>query len=73
MCICFGCRPDFGLVDKAGWTALHCACQQGHMECARLLLEHGLKVRAKSVEGFEPIHLAAQARSLGSLFVPSCF
>ena len=31
-----------------GWTALHCAAYKGHVDCAYLLLQHGVEVSAQS-------------------------
>ena len=33
---------------KNGFTALHYACQQGHIECAKLLLDAGANIGARA-------------------------
>ena len=36
------------LTARSGWTALMYACEGGHIECARLLVEKGADVNAKN-------------------------
>jgi hypothetical protein len=45
--------------DEYGRTPLHWAAWKGHIEIARLLLESGAKVNARSNNGFTPLHYAA--------------
>ena len=44
--------------DASGWTALHVAAFQNHLEAARLLIEEGANVLAVSVKGHTVFHLA---------------
>ena len=43
-CLC-SCGWEFA---QGGWTPLHDTVRNGQLECARLLLEHGADVGAKS-------------------------
>jgi hypothetical protein len=45
--------------DVNGWTPLHCAALNGHIEISRLLLQNGADVNLKSNDGFTPLHWAA--------------
>ena len=48
-------------VDKAdddSHTALHWACDAGHMEVARCLLEYGAAPNVQNVDGSTPLHMA---------------
>jgi hypothetical protein len=46
--------------DRGGWTPLHWAAFWGHVDVAKLLLEHGADVNAKeSVYDATPLHVAA--------------
>ena len=51
---------DFG--DKS--TPLHLALQRGHMEIARLLVEHGSHATAQDNQGWTPLHWAAKEGSI---------
>ena len=44
--------------DDDGHTALHWACDAGHMEVARCLLEYGAAPNAQNVDGSTPLHMA---------------
>ena len=44
--------------DDDGHTALHWACDAGHMEVARCLLEYGAAPDAQNVDGSTPMHMA---------------
>ena len=49
--------------DDNGMTALYAACYYGHQEVVQTLLdESGIKVdvQASNVDGFSPLHIAAQ-------------
>ena len=46
--------------QQSGFTPLHIACVYGHEEIAKLLLEEGGSVEAKTKDGYMPLHLAAQ-------------
>ena len=43
-----------------GATALHAACKQGHVEVAKLLLQHGAKMDAKGSDGVTPADLVQE-------------
>ena len=45
---------------QSGFTPLHIACHYGHWEVAKLLLEEGADVEAKTKTGYMPLHQAAQ-------------
>jgi hypothetical protein len=45
--------------DVDGWTPLHDAARNGHIEIARLLLQNGAKVNAKDRWDRTPLHIAA--------------
>lgn len=42
--------------DKNGWTPLHCAASQGHLEVCELLLQHGTFPAARTAEGTTALH-----------------
>ncbi|XP_057325538.1 putative ankyrin repeat protein RF_0381 [Microplitis mediator] len=46
------------LPDKAGYTALHLACEIPNDDFARVLLDSGADVNSKSVDDIQPIHIA---------------
>ena len=50
--------------DKTGRTALHWACDAGHMEVARRLLEYGAAPNAQNVDGSTPLHMACVCEHL---------
>lgn len=41
-------------------TALHLAAEDGHAECARLLLEHGARIDLPNLRGQTPLHLGTK-------------
>lgn len=41
VCVLLACGAEVDTQDRDGYTALMCACEQGHAEIARLLLERG--------------------------------
>jgi hypothetical protein len=45
--------------DRKGWTPLHYAAMNGHVEIARLLLQNGAEVNARSKGGSTSLHFAA--------------
>ncbi len=47
-------------MDHSGRTPLHLAVKNGHIECAKILLEMGAKTTASDSGGCYPIHLASQ-------------
>ena len=48
--------------DKDGMTPLHIACQSGHTEVAKLLLDRGADIDHKNAQGSTPLNLAIRAR-----------
>eukprot|EP00762_Andalucia_godoyi_P003269 ANDGO_06576.mRNA.1 Putative ankyrin repeat protein RF_0381 len=56
-----------GAVEARGWTALHFACQDGHADCAALLLAHGAQQTVVTLEHATPLHLAAQNGHLATV------
>jgi len=44
---------------KLGWTPLHLAALNGHVEVAKFLFQHGANCNPKDYEGSTPLHLAA--------------
>ena len=50
-------------IDKRsyGLTPLHVACESGHEEIARYLIENGARVNARNVSGMTPLSLASLA------------
>jgi ankyrin repeat protein len=53
-CSCRRCR-NFG-----GFTPLHWAAAEGHLDCVQLLLEHGADIEAVTKDGWPPLHMAAR-------------
>ncbi|KAI3316755.1 ankyrin repeat-containing domain protein [Xylariaceae sp. AK1471] len=45
-------------LDRPGWTPLHLALSNGHLECATQLLKHGANPNATTVSGQMSAHLA---------------
>lgn len=43
-----------------GFTPLHLATQENHMDMVSLLLEHDAEANCKAKNGLTPMHLAAQ-------------
>ncbi len=54
-------RALANVTGDGGWTPLHLAAQHGHLEVARLLLDHGANVHLRSVNRLEnqALHAAA--------------
>lgn len=44
--------------DNAGYTPLHVACLQGHLEIARILLQYGANHSETALSGYRPLHEA---------------
>ncbi len=47
-------------VNKPGWTPLHYAATNGHLDMMKLLLEHHAYIDAESPNGSTPLMMAAQ-------------
>jgi ankyrin repeat protein len=54
---------------KKGWTALHLAAFNGHIEIIRLLLQHGADLNAKDNQKWTPIHYSVFQGSIPVLKV----
>ncbi|KAL5107408.1 E3 ubiquitin-protein ligase mind-bomb [Taenia crassiceps] len=48
----------------AGATALHVACQSGHLNCVDVLLQNGADCRERDADGNQALHAAAQGGAL---------
>ena len=48
--------------SKAGFTPLHLASQEGHMDMVKLLLKHNADCNAQAKNGLAAIHLCAQVK-----------
>ncbi|GAM18942.1 hypothetical protein SAMD00019534_021170 [Acytostelium subglobosum LB1] len=48
------------LKDKEGYTAIHCAINQGHFDIADRLLSKGSDPNARTLSGSTPLHLLAK-------------
>ena len=46
--------------DEDGYTALHRAAYNGHLEVVEYLIECGADVRSRTEEGWEPLHCACK-------------
>jgi ankyrin repeat protein len=52
-------HPDTTARDKDGYTPLHAASQNGYVDIARILFEHGADVIAQDPDGWTPLHWAS--------------
>ena len=52
-------------VDAEGHTALHWACDQGHVAVVACLLEHGAEPDATNSDGSTPLHMACASDHVG--------
>ena len=50
--------------DQDGSTPLHLASERGHLDLARLLVEHGANVAAQDQDESTPLHLASEGGRL---------
>jgi ankyrin repeat protein len=48
------------VLDNDGWTPLHWAACNGHLEVAKLLVANGAAVGAQAYSGQTPLHVAAE-------------
>ncbi|CAG2228497.1 unnamed protein product [Mytilus edulis] len=46
--------------DQKGWSALHVACQNGHIEVIKLLIDVGMNINDTTNSGSTPLHKACQ-------------
>ena len=53
---------------QAGFTPLHLAAQEGHVDMTNLLIKNKADPNAKARNGLAPMHLCAQV--ILNLFVP---
>ncbi|QWE21527.1 ankyrin repeat domain-containing protein [Polynucleobacter sp. AP-Kolm-20A-A1] len=49
------------MVDHVGWTPLHYACTNGHIEIAQFLIANGATVDSRSLNGTTPLMMAVQS------------
>ena len=54
----YGAKTD--AESKAGFTPLHLAAQEGHVDMTNLLLKNDADPNAKAKNGLAPMHLCAQ-------------
>ncbi len=50
---------DPNLVECDGWSPLHLAARNGHLEVTKLLLEHGANLEQRDSRGLTPLDWAA--------------
>jgi ankyrin repeat protein len=50
---------DVNLPDENGYTPLHWACQEGRLEAARLLIQHGADISREDNDGFCPLEISS--------------
>ena len=54
-------KPDFPDPEANESTALHSACALGYLsDCVTFLIEKGANINAKKLNGFTPLHVAAE-------------
>lgn len=51
--------PDINQLDMHGWTALHCACNNGHLEVCDALLQNGADPSIPTNDGNLALHYVA--------------
>lgn len=55
------CGPDIlTTTDEDGYTAMHRASYNGHLEVVEFLLSVGARVDARTVDGWQPLHSACR-------------
>lgn len=47
------------VTDAIGSSLLHSCAQQGHLECLRFLLDRGMNVNSRNIDGLSPLHVAS--------------
>ncbi|MEN6625295.1 MAG: M56 family metallopeptidase [Candidatus Sumerlaeia bacterium] len=60
LCLPMAALSQNGSDRGAGFTPLHMAAQNGHLDTVKLLIGKGADVSARSETGLTPLHLAAQ-------------
>ncbi|KAL9928422.1 uncharacterized protein ACN427_005851 isoform 1-T1 [Glossina fuscipes fuscipes] len=55
-----GKKQDPHTMDAMSMTPLHYAAACGHLECVRLLLEHGAAVNTTDSKGYTPLHVGCE-------------
>ena len=50
--------------DETGYTALHAASENGHLEIVQILVKNGANVKAKTTDGNTPSDLARISEKL---------
>jgi ankyrin repeat protein len=58
-------ETDLDQIAKNGATALHIACQRGHNECVRLLIEAGCNLDSATRNGNTPLGVACMSGQTG--------
>lgn len=54
-----GADPDPIIISRSGWSPLMEAAYAGHVEAARLLIEHGADVNRRDADCFPVVNIAA--------------
>jgi len=54
------CGIDPNIQDVNGWTPLHHAAWEGHLNVVKLLLEHGANPNVQDNDGETPLHSAVK-------------
>uniref|UniRef100_A0A1B0FID0 Uncharacterized protein n=1 Tax=Glossina morsitans morsitans TaxID=37546 RepID=A0A1B0FID0_GLOMM len=55
-----GKKQDPHTMDAMSMTPLHYAAACGHLECVRILLEHGAEVNTTDSKGYTPLHVGCE-------------
>jgi ankyrin repeat protein len=53
--------PDINELGQDGYTAMHAAAENGHLEVLRFLIENGAELNPRVTSGQTPLTLAAAA------------
>ena len=57
---CFILGTRTGILEISGKTSLYFACEKGHVDAARLLLDNGAAVDRATEDGFTPLLIVCQ-------------